>query len=375
MRSGEYKKQLKGSVEYMAFVPNPLPFNLNLNDSFQMLLTSAHSALGRLDGVSDIVPNVDFFVKMYVNKEAALSSQVEGTQATLADVLKVEAKIEEIARPWDVKEIVNYINAMNHGLKRLDSLPLSLRMLKEIHLILLKGVRGMERNPGEFRTSQNWIGGKDINTATFVPSPPQELVKLLGNLEKFFHDKTPMPSLLKTGIIHSQFENIHPFLDGNGRVGRLLVTFYLCQQKELSKPLLYLSAYFKKNRQEYYDRLHAVHEKDDIEGWLNFFLKGVIETSEEAVETARKVLKLRDEDIKKISELGRISKNAMKVLDRLYENPFITLRHITELTGLSKSNAYNLLQKILKTEILKPIIGHKRRAKVFYHQKYFHLFS
>lgn len=375
MRSGQYITQLSGDISYKAFVPNSLPFEVKINDELQMLLAKAHSALGRLDGVSEIVPDVDFFVRMYVNKEATLSSQVEGTQATLADVLKVEARIQEPTRFSDVKEIINYINAMNYGLKRVNELPLSLRLFKEIHAILLKDARGMERNPGEFRTSQNWIGGSNLTNATFIPVPPHELMHLLDNLEKFLHDPHPMPMLLKIGIIHSQFENIHPFLDGNGRIGRLLITFYLCQQKELSKPLLYLSAYFKKNRQEYYNRLHAVHEQDDIEGWLNFFLNGIIETSNKAVETARKILRVKEEDTRSIAGLGRISKNAHIVLEQLFGNPFITLKHVVSWTNLSKSNAYNLLKRLIQAEILQAAGTLKTREKVFYYKRYFHLFD
>lgn len=375
MRSGQYITQLKGDLTYKAFVPNVLPFDIKIENDLQLLLAKAHSALGRLDGVSDIVPDVDFFVRMYVNKEATLSSQVEGTQATLADVLKLEAKITQPSTTSDVKEIVNYVNAMNYGLKRLEEFPLSLRLLKEIHAILLKDVRGMERDPGEFRTSQNWIGGTNISNATFVPAPPQDLMRLLDNFEKFLYDSQPLPMLLKIGTIHSQFENIHPFLDGNGRIGRLLITFYLCQQKELTKPLLYLSAYFKKNRQEYYARLHAVHEDDDIEGWLKFFLNGIIETSQEAVETAKKILRLKEEDTRSIAKLGRVSKNALEVLERLYKNPFITLKHIIMWTGLSKSNAYNLLNKLTQAGILHPLGTIKTREKLFYYSRYFHLFD
>lgn len=375
MRTGQYIKQLGGELEYRAFVPNALPFDIQLDNELQTLLTKAHSALGRLDGVSEVVPDVDFFVRMYVSKEATLSSQVEGTQATLADVLKAEAKIKESTAPSDVKEILNYIAAMNYGLKRLDEFPLSLRLIKEIHGILLKDARGMERMPGEFRVSQNWIGGTAINNAAFVPAPPSELSRLLDNFEKFLHDKAPTPSLMKVGIMHSQFENIHPFPDGNGRIGRLLITFYLCAQKELSKPLLYLSAFFKKHRQEYYNRLHAVHESDDIEGWLEFFLTGVIETSAEAIETARKILKLREEDTRKVAELGRVSKHALTILEHLYRDPIITLKHIMAWTTLSKSNAYNLLRKLTKAGLLKFAGKTATREKVYYYQKYYHLFD
>ncbi len=375
MRSGQYIKQLKGELEYKAFVPNLLPFDIHINDELQTLLTRAHSALGRLGGVSEVVPDVNFFVRMYVNKEATLSSQVEGTQATFADVLKAEAKIEEPTPSSDVKEILNYIEAVNYGLKRLDEFPLSLRLIKEIHEILLKGARGSEYQLGEFRITQNWIGGTTINNAAFVPAPSHELPRLLDNFEKFLHDKSPFPSLLKVGLIHSQFENIHPFLDGNGRIGRLLITFYLCQQKELSKPLLYLSAFFKKHRQEYYNCLHASHEEDDIEGWLKFFLEGIIQTSGEAIETAKKILKLKEEDTRKVAELGRVSKHALTILENLYRTPIITLKHIMTWTGLSKSNAYNLMKKLTQAGILRFLGRTATREKFFFYQKYYHLFD
>jgi len=266
MRCGKYITQLKGDAKYRAFVPNPLPFEIKVNEQLHVLLSQADLALGRLDGIAETLPDVDFFILMYIKKEATLSSQIEGTQATFGDVLKAEVRAEGLETHKDVDEILNYIKAMNYGLKRLEKLPLSLRLIKEIHRILLAGVRGEKRGPGEFRVTQNWVGGTSINRASFVPPPPHELMPLLDNLEKFFYDKFPIPILIKAGLIHAQFENIHPFLDGNGRIGRLLITFYLCQQRVLNKPLLYLSDYFKKFRQEYYGKLQAFHENDDIEG-------------------------------------------------------------------------------------------------------------
>lgn len=374
MRSGRYINQLHGEVRYKAFIPHFLPFGLKRDAELDALLAEANLALGRLDGVAEIVPDVDFLTLMYSRKEATYSSQVEGTQATFADVLKVEAEVVDKKVPYDVREILNYISAMNHGLKRLEFLPLSLRLIREIHKILLKNVRGEKRQPGEFRKSQNWIGGPTINTASFVPSPGYELETLLSNLENFFYDKNPVPALIKTGLIHSQFENIHPFLDGNGRVGRLLITFYLCQQKVLQKPLLYLSVYFKRHQKEYYLWLDRVHEKDDIEGWLKFFLKGVVGTSREGFTTAQKILELRNSDNQRISILGRTTQNALLVLDRLYRNPFITLRKIVQLTNLSRSNAYYLLKKLEGIDILHQLPSGPGRTKVFLHKKYFSIF-
>jgi len=374
MRSGKYITQLKGDLQYKAFVPNLLPFEIESDNELQSLLSKADLALGRLDGIAETLPDVDFFILMYIRKEATLSSQVEGTQATFADVLKAEAKVEDLEIHKDVDEILNYIKAMNYGLERLKSFPLSLRLIKEIHKILLEGVRGEGREPGEFRKSQNWIGGTTIQKASFVPAPPQEIMTLLDNFEKFLHDKSLMPVLLKTGLLHAQFENIHPFLDGNGRIGRLLITFYLCQQKTLDRPLLYLSDFFKRYRQEYYDRLNAFHEKDDIEGWLKFFFEGVAVTAEQAVETSKKILKLREEGLKKILSLGRSTPKATLVFNSLFHTPLATIRDIEKMTGLKNPNALVLVNKLVNLEILKEITGRKRN-KVFAYQQYIKLFD
>jgi Fic family protein len=375
MRTGKYITQLKGDLEYKAFIPNPLPFEIKIDKEFQSLLSEADQSLGRLDGIAETLPDVDFFILMYIRKEATLSSQVEGTEATFADVLKAEAKIRDLEIHKDVDEILNYINAMNYGLKRMETLPLSLRLIKEIHKILLTGVRGEGREPGEFRKTQNWIGGgPSIQKASFVPPPPHEIMPLLDNLEKFFYDKSPTPILVKTGLIHAQFEVIHPFLDGNGRIGRLLITFYLCQQKVLNKPLLYLSDFFKKYRQEYYDRLNAFHEKDDIEGWLKFFLDGIIITAKEAVETSKKIIKLREEDMKRIFTLGRSLNKATLVFNHLFHTPLITIKDVEKITGLKNPNALALINKLVNLGILTETTGRKRN-KVFAYERYIKLFD
>lgn len=375
MRSGKFITQLKENLRYKAFVPNSLPFKLKRDKELENLLSQANLALGRLDGISGVVPDIDFLTLIFGRKEAAFSSQVEGTQATFTDVLKAEAKIEDKTIPSDVKEILNYIKAMNYGIKRLDTLPLSLRLIKEIHKILLSGVRGEEKLPGEIRNSQNWIGGLTIQTAEYIPCPPQKVIDCLDNLEKFIHDKSSMPILLKTGLIHSQFENIHPFLDGNGRIGRLLLTFYLWHQKVLRKPILYLSVYFKKHQKDYYYWLQGVHERDDIEGWLRFFLRGVTETAQEEFVTAQKILKLKESDSQKILEIGRISKNALIVLNKLYRVPFVTLNNIRSYTGLSKSQSYYLLKKLESIGILHLIPSQSRKTKIFVYRDYLDLFK
>jgi len=374
MRSGKYINQLKGELQYKAFMPNFLPFAIQSDDEFQTLLSRADLALGRLDGIAETLPDADFFILMYIRKEATLSSQVEGTQATFADVLKAEAKVGDLEIRKDVDEILNYIKAMNYGLERLKTFPLSLRLIKDIHKILLEGVRGEGKEPGEFRKSQNWIGGTSIQRASFVPSPPQEIMSLLDNFEKFLYDKSPMPILLKTGLLHTQFENIHPFLDGNGRIGRLLITFYLCQQKILDKPLLYLSDFFKRYRQEYYDRLNAFYEKDDIEGWLRFFLEGVAVTAEQAVETSKKILKLRGDGLNKISSLGRSTPKATLVFNSLFHTPLITIKDVERIAELKNPNALALVNKLVRLEILEETTGRKRN-KVFAYRQYIKLFD
>jgi len=374
MRAGQHITQSSGKSKYKAFVPNQLPFKVKMDNALQSLLSEADQALGRLDGIAELLPDVDFFVLMYVGKEATLSSQVEGTQATFSDLLKADAHIEDAELHSDVDEIQNYVRAMNYGLERLETLPLSLRLIREIHRELLSGVRGQGKTPGVFRKSQNWIGGHSIETASFVPPPPHEVMPLLANLEKYLHDKTPAPVLLKTGLAHLQFEAIHPFLDGNGRIGRLLVTFYLCEQQVLRKPLLFLSEFFRANRQEYYDRLSAAHNKDDLEGWLRFFLQGVSTTAGKATETAGKVLALREHDIRAATSLGAVSENAVKLLNYLYVKPYVRIKDVETIVGLSNPNAIALIGKMSKLGILTEITGRKRN-KVFAYSPYIEAFT
>lgn len=284
MRAGQFVKQGTG---YLAFVPAALPPipPVKADAEVTRLLSDADWTLGRLDGIATVLPNPNLFVSMYVRQEAVLSSQIEGTQSTLEDVLQFEIDSKGQDFPKDIQEVVNYVGAMNFGLDRLKTLPLSLRLIREIHARLLTGVRGSNRTPGEFRTSQNWIGpdGCTLANATFVPPPVPEMLPALDNLEKFLHDDS-LPLLIQCGLAHAQFETIHPFLDGNGRVGRLLITFLLCQKHALERPLLYLSGYLKRHRAEYYDRLTAIRNDGDWEGWLKFFLRGVHQVGQEAAD-------------------------------------------------------------------------------------------
>ena len=312
VRAGHYVRQLSG---YRAFMPSDLPPDppVRLEGGLQALLSEADRALGRLDGSIQTLPNPDLFVFMYVRKEAVLSSQIEGTQSSLQDLLSAEAEVLSVERPRDVAEVVNYVSAMNQGLARLAELPVSIRLIRDIHGILMEGVRGSHLTPGELRRSQNWIGpgGATLANASFVPPPPEEVPRVLGQLENFLHEtESSLPILLKVGLAHAQFETIHPFLDGNGRMGRLLITFLLREQGVLAKPVLYLSHFFKENRTEYYERLQAVRDNGAWEEWLAFFLRGVAKVSIEATETARRILKLREEFRATISDrFGHVGGN------------------------------------------------------------------
>lgn len=375
-RAGCYVRQPTG---YRAFIPAPLPPEpaIQITGPLQVLLSEADRALGRLDGSIQTLPNPELFVYMYVRKEAVLSSQIEGTQSSLQDLLSAEAQILSPDSPQDVSEVINYVRAMNHGLERLPSLPVSVRLIREIHEKLLEGVRGSHLTPGELRTSQNWIGpgGCTLNEATFVPPPPGEVPGALGALEQFIHRDSDLPLLVKIGLAHAQFETIHPFLDGNGRVGRLLITFLLCEQKVLLKPVLYLSHYFKRYRTRYYEHLQAIRDHGAWEEWLAFFIRGVSEVSREATETARRILALREEHRSCITEnLGRAAGNGHRVLETLYERPILAVKDVQTLTGTTHQAANSLVAKMAEHGILREVTGYKRNRQ-FRYQPYIDLFS
>lgn len=375
-RAGHYISQPNG---YKAFSPLPLPPKpaLQLDDETQALLSQADRALGRLDGSIQTLPNPSLFVFMYVRKEAVLSSQIEGTQSSLNDILEAEVQIYNADRPRDVSEVLNYVNAMNFGLGRLKDLPVSVRLIREIHERLLKGVRGANRQPGELRTTQNWIGpsGCTLNEATFVPPPPHELAAALGEWENFVHDGTPMPILIKIGLAHAQFETIHPFLDGNGRVGRLLIAFLLCEKQILQKPVLYISHYFKRHRQRYYELLQNIRDQGDWESWTKFFLKGIADVSNEATETARRIVELREQHRSLITaEFGRVAANALTVLESLYTSPIISVNNIMELTGVSFPAANQLMRKFEAHGLLMEATGQARNRR-FRYGPYIDLFA
>jgi Fic family protein len=314
---------------------------------------------------------------MYVRKEAVLSSQIEGTQSSLQDLLAAEARVLAPEQPGDVGEVVNYVGAMNYGLGRLTELPVSVRLIREIHARLLEGVRGSRLTPGELRRSQNWIGpgGCTLAEATFVPPPPDEVPRALGDLETFLHAESDLPMLVRIGLAHAQFETIHPFLDGNGRVGRLLITFLLCERGILHKPVLYLSHYFKRHRTAYYDHLQSVRDRGDWEGWLGFFLSGVAEVSAEAAETARRVLQLREGHRALIAaQLGRGAGTAHRVLEHLYERPIVSVEDVRTLTGITFAAANTLVQRLVGHGILVEMTG-QRRHRRFRYDPYVRLFD
>ena len=374
-RSGRYITQIGG---YKAFVPRPLPPEpeINMDSEMQELLSMANLALGRLDGSSDIMPNPDLFVSMYVLKEAVLSSQIEGTQASMVDVLEYGAEVAHRKMPSDVPEVVNYVRAMNYGLERLGTLPLSNRLLREIHGELLRDVRGAELSPGEFRRSQNWIGpqGCTLEEAAFVPPSPHDMERSMGELEFFLHYDSSLPPLIKCALLHSQFETIHPFLDGNGRLGRLLITFYLCQQGVLKRPLLYLSVYFKERREEYYARLQDVRDKGDWEGWLKFFLRGISRVSRESTDTIRQILMMREEHRHLISQSVRGSAHVLQLLDLLFQEPMVSVPRVRERLDTSYPTANNAIAGLVDLGLLEEITG-QARNRIFAYRPYLNLLT
>ncbi len=374
-RAGRYVNQPTG---YMAFYPSVLPPEppVKVEGTLQALLSDADRALGRLDGSITTLPNPDLFVMMYVRKEAVLSSQIEGTQSSLQDLLAAEANVLSDTTPRDVNEVINYVKAMNYGLARLKDLPVSVRLIREIHAILLENVRGHHATPGELRQNQNWIGpsGCSLAEATFVPPPPNIVPEALGQWEKFLHSDYELPALIKIGLAHAQFETIHPFLDGNGRLGRLLITFLLTERGALQKPVLYLSHYFKRHRQVYYDLLQNIRDNGDWESWLAFFLRGVAEVSTEAAQTARKILQLRESHRLAITDhLGRAAGNGHKVLEHLYEHPVISVQDVQEITGTTYVAANQLVQRFVELGILGEITGYARNRR-FRYEPYIALF-
>ena len=367
-KAGTQISNLFGDAAYKSFRPAPLPPELNIDDEMLSSLTGATKALATLDALATYIPNMNLFVSMYVRKEALLSSQIEGTQATLEDVL--DPLIEKNANQ-NVADVVNYIKATEYALDRMNSLPLCNRLLKETHAVLMQGVRGQEKNPGEFRISQNWIGaqGSSIKNARYIPPNPQDMLEAMSDLEKYMNEDDSLDVLIKAALIHYQFETIHPFLDGNGRVGRLLITLFLLDKQALHFPALYISYYLKLNRIEYYDRMSEVRAKDNYEQWVRFFLLAIKESAEDAVETIKKLSFLHDKNIAIIESLGRQAKTARKIFDYLEQNPIIDIGKTATELNISFNTSSSYINRLVDLGILVQT-NNSERKRVYAYEEY-----
>lgn len=360
---------------YKSFQPEKVNKHWKIEDmEIIELLSQADRHLGRLDMYSDYIPNIDLFIRMHVLKEATQSSKIEGTKTNIEEALLDIKDVNEEKRD-DWEEVQNYIVALNSAIENLEKLPFSSRLIRNTHQILLQGVRGKHKLPGEFRSSQNWIGGKNINEASFVPPVHSDINELMGDLENFAHNKESFfPDLLKIALIHYQFETIHPFLDGNGRVGRLMITLYLVEKGILKQPVLYLSDYFERNRMMYYDNLTRVREKDDLSQWYKFFLTGVIETAKDSISTFDSILKLQKEVEAKIQKFGSRSHNAQLVLNHLFQRPIVDAAKVKEITNLTFPSVYKLIEELVNIDVLNEITGAKR-GKIYIFKEYTKIFK
>ena len=369
-KSGQYINQ----GYYKSFQPTLINTQLHIDDMEVMqMLSQADRELGRLDMYSKYIPNIDLFISMHVVKEATQSSKIEGTQTNVDEALLGKEDIP-IDKRDDWEEVQNYISALEWAIKELDELPFSSRLIKETHRVLLQGVRGEKKQPGEFRTSQNWIGGATINDATFIPPVQTSVPELMSDIEKFIHNNEIfVPELLKIGLVHYQFETIHPFLDGNGRIGRLLIPLYLVSKGILQKPILYLSDFFEKNRQLYYDNLMIVREKSNLSQWFKFFLVGIIETSKNGIKTFDDILQLQKQVESEIQRLGSRVAKAKKVIDYLYQKPIIDAEKVSEVADISMPSSYKLISDLEKMNILKEVTG-GQRGRTYVFDNYLKLF-
>ncbi len=370
-RSGTYIQQPLG---YASFMPWPLPPKEPIEYDHEIIsrLAKAERSLGLLDGATATLPNPDLFVFVTIRKEAVLSSQIEGTQSSLADLLEAESKIRRPNNPQDVEEVSRYVSALNEGIDQISKRRLSVSLIKELHKILMD-----DPSSGDLRTIQNWIGriGSDIHSATYIPPPPGEVPRLMDELDDFIHRSDDTPILIKIGLIHAQFESIHPFLDGNGRLGRLLVSLLLKQYGLLKYPLLYLSSYFQQNRTEYYSKLQNTREKGQWESWLKFFLQGVSEVAAEAGSNSTRVLKLREEHRELLRvELGKGASSALELLDTLFYRPYVTVLSVSEIVGLTFAGANKLVAKCVDLGILQPT-AEKARNRSFRYSQFLDIFE
>lgn len=360
MDTGRYRSLEAGKIVmaeggYHAFVPSPLPPRLSWDDGLVLALSRADAALSELSGLGTQLPNPQLLIAPYLRQEAVLSSRIEGTQASLSDILIDELREPVESARGDVREVRNYIKAMEYGITRLSELPLSLRLVRELHAILMDGVRGGHATPGEFRRTQNWIGrpGSTLQTADYVPPPPESMTETLSDWERFLHERDGLPDLIQCALMHEQFEAIHPFLDGNGRVGRLLITLFLVERRRLSQPLLYLSAYFESSRGEYYDALQAVRTDGDWPSWLSYFLAGVEEVSRWAVAQARDLVDVREEFRQRLNERGK----AVVLLDHLFKSPIVDAGSVSRILGVSDPTARSVIRDMEGIGLLHEITG------------------
>lgn len=358
MNGFEIGKFIQQANSFKAFVPSPFPPKTEMRLPKKLLSahTEAVRLLGKLDGVADRLPDKDLFLMMFVSKDASSSSQIEGTNATIIDVIEKQNIEPRPNLPTDVDDIIHYIDALNYGIQRADEFPFTLRFIRELHEKLMTGARATHFSyPGEFRTTQNWIGGTRPDNAHFVPPPVPDMRSALNDLENFIHANDDYLVLIKTGLMHAQFETIHPYIDGNGRTGRMLITMFLWREKMLSMPILYLSSYFKKHQQLYYEKLNGYHNGQVYE-WLDFFLDGIIDTANSAIETCISIANLRDRDMQRVHALGKTSaKSTMNILLNLYKMPIVGIADIVKWTGFSKKGGYNAVNRLIELQVLKPM--------------------
>ena len=369
-RAGKYVLNLSGEAQYKSFVPSPLPPDppIDFDEELINLLAKANNLLGILEGKAAQIPNVALFMAMYVRKEALMSSQIEGTQATLEDVLNPEIDVN-VNR--DVKDVVNYIKATEEAIELLKSLPLCCRLMRKIHEVLMSGTRGEEKNPGEFRRSQNWIGsaGSTIKTARYIPPNPEDMAEAISELEKYINESDEIDVLIKASLIHYQFETIHPFLDGNGRIGRLLIVLFLMEKKILTTPALYISYFLKKNRIEYYDRMTEVRTKGDYEQWIKFFLRAVIESSDNAIRTIEELSELHNHNISVINKMGRARISVLKLFTYIEANPIIDITRTASKLKMSFNTVSSSIKRLCEARILFQE-NHTLRKRVFHYRDY-----
>jgi len=374
LKIGQNQKQPQG---YSAFIPEKFPpkEGFVFDPKVVKKSTEATLLLGKLDGITQLLPDVDFFLFMYIRKDASSSSQIEGTKATIINAIEAESDTSD-SFPEDVNDILKYIKALNYGIERIKNFSLSLRMIKEIHQQLMENGRKTHfADPGNFRTSQNWIGGTSPTNASFVPPPVYEMNNALSDLEQFIHTDDTLSPIIKAGIIHGQFETIHPFLDGNGRTGRLLITFYIELQKILERPVLFLSSYFKKHQKTYYQKIYSYHY-GQLNEWLEFFLDGVIETAQEAIETVKKITILREQDMAKVQSLGKTaSESAVKILPLLFQLPIVNVTKMQEWTGFTRQGAQKVIDRFVKLGILEQKDENKTYGRSFIYRRYTDIFE